>query len=373
MKLHTNNRFFRLKYGQPQLGDILGGIYVRMGNPTACAGESQCRSFATNTANRTGLRSVGRVNQFQRNSGKFSFITDVLTKLIKSPRVLKSSVLTSKLFIHSCSNPFKVFEGNHRIRFNSVVNDCFRDIVVNPSLKLRRSAFEPLKGFSRIFTSGQFALRCFRLKRTNDLRLLQPCRSYLSSRKYFLCRSYSDIPKSKINTNTSRFFLGFQSFNFDTNTNKEIISFFKESCKFWLSIFQKISLIVANIKLEFFSRTNKAQTNNFILYGEKVVVKISKFSFKQAVSFASFNKKRASVDCFCSHVGWKEIFFTDCFVAMFVKCEAVKNFMLLAVFGNKVAGILKSFKSVFNVGEFFKRNDDLAYAGLNHGSIITQF
>jgi len=102
--------------------------------------------FSNITTIRTPLRSIVRVNCFQNNSRKFSFVFQKLSKLVKCPR----RVLSPLCFSNGCSlsYPCQIFNGERqRVPF-TLFNNLFTYTMVNISSK---SAF-----FARQFFKMSF-------------------------------------------------------------------------------------------------------------------------------------------------------------------------------------------------------------------------
>ena len=160
-KIQHTHIFSGLFTKSPQLSNILGGIYIRIGIATVWTTKRRTFSITNHFANIADLTRIMGINHNEGNTYKLGFIFKKGTKLSKSPRVMSSSLCFSNFY--SSPNIGQVFNGNSFISKPGLLHDTFTDGMIGERGMSFFSAFKPFQAFS---TAGRvFALERFpRLK-----------------------------------------------------------------------------------------------------------------------------------------------------------------------------------------------------------------
>ena len=90
-------RFFSRVYGAAQLRNVLGGILVRVGHSTACAGKHLALALAALSAAGTSLAGVGRIDDFQGNAGERRLVSQERAQLVERPGIVPAALFARAL------------------------------------------------------------------------------------------------------------------------------------------------------------------------------------------------------------------------------------------------------------------------------------
>lgn len=332
---HT--RFFRLAYSSPKQSDILSGIDIRIHIVSAISAlKGLVLSCADMMALGTGLGSICRVNDNQRDSSHLCLVFKECSQLVEAPGIK---------FFSECSVPAlgsgayfgKALDGNaYSSEFGFRYN-----LLGNGMVDYRCSgSFFPFKPFQKSGTATlafvRAPFRAFGLDRTTDVPLFVPVpvKRPGSVGFSFGCTGY--ICNAKVYSNKF-FHIVYVFFGNFHRLEKEEFTFFEDKVCFPLYV-RKIIGVVAYKRhfLTFADRPDGNRTSGVGKY-PAVIADTSKLLEITLCLSVKFIRIGNFADTAHNDLRGKVESVPDMVVAQVVKPELVKDLVLPCNLGNKIA------------------------------------
>jgi len=349
-----DSRLFRAGYKHsPQVRYIASSVLIGV---LLCGAlwtdELLACSLSAFSADVTGFRSIGRINENNRNAFAFGLIFDKGAKLIECPRVMQSSLSFPQLLVCSFPDVRQVFKSNGGFLRHSFIDYLTTDPVVDAFLIARLASFEPCHESAATAPSGSASTACFRLNRPANPRPAQSVRRHFTTRKLCSVRENGEIGYSHINTDYhfGRQVDGIRGFNDDID--KVVFALLTECRAGGVFPGQSFALIITDGHREAIPAACQCETDDPILFFERENAKIivNACGAEDTVASLLFHQTRRDAgDGADGEIGGKPETGTDVLVTEPVQFKLSPDLVLAPIVGNIVTGISKGFKCVFNL------------------------
>lgn len=360
---YRDSRLFGAGYRiSPQAGYIARSVFVGILLCSAlCADKLLTCSLSALTADVTGFRSVGRVNQNNGNAFSFSLVFDHGAKLIESPRVMQSFLSLSQFLVCSLPDIRQVFQGNSRIAGDSLVNYLTTYPVVHAFLIPCLTSLEPCRESSTPSSGGSRPAACFHLHGASNICSMQAIGLHFVTRKSCSVREYGDICDTHINAdNAGRFKVnGVVIFNHDID--KVVLSLFAERGASRGFTVQGLPLIVSYVQNKPMATINQGEAGNPVLLFQRENAGIIVYAGGSKDAVAGFNlhqSGRYSGNAANSEVGGQTKSLPYVFIAETMQFKLSPDLIFPTAVGDPVAGFGKGFQCCVNI--FGRSNNQLA-------------
>jgi len=276
------------------------------------------------------------VNIYDRNTGKFGFVFNKLTKFSKCPSTKLFSLLMSNRYLE----PFQVLKSNALVGVFSKRYNLFRDYMIGIFLK------------SSFFTRKLFEVSLRRwgttfLKLLSDFSILFSYFINMFSREKLTSRGSGKVNNSKVYTNKVFDILNIFFGNFYSLKKEKLIILIKKiSFSFDTG---KVLSIIAN-KWDFQSTSNRPDRGNslFNIIGQKtIIISNSSKKFKPSlhfpIKFVSIHDLTYTV---YNSLSRKMGSILNIIIDKVMNFELVKNSLVPYNFGNSIASSVRFFNGI---------------------------